>query len=163
MAYTPTVYNREQLNSIWVEGFSPTQFDFQDLFASLYVVKSDIVGVGTPIQQLGMQNSNFTVDFNQGRFVHVTAGSGAAIVTIPNFASSGESVNAWLYINNGVTGSSLTLNSPVASANNIVSVGGTLSAGDTIINSGPNTTDAFEFTWTGTQWVVTAALYNITT
>ena len=45
------------------------------------------------IQNLGVKNTDYTVDFNNGRFVTVTTGSGAAIITIPDWTYSAESVN----------------------------------------------------------------------
>jgi hypothetical protein len=113
------------------------------------------------IQNLGVKNTDYTVDFNNGRFVTVTTGSGAATITIPDWTYSAESVNTWLYITQGATAKIQTLGVTSGINNNIISSGGLMSAGDALPNSGDATTDAFEFTWNGTNWFVSNVIYDI--
>ena len=113
------------------------------------------------IQSIGTQNGNYTCNFNSGTFATVTTGTGVATVTIPDWASTSVSVDAWLYITQGATARIQTLGTASGTNNNIISSGGLMSAGDALPNSGASTTDAFQFTWIGTKWMVTNALYDV--
>lgn len=117
--------------------------------------------IGSNVQALGTKDTNYTCDFNSGRFVTVTTGTGAATLTIPNWASATESVNAWLYITQGATARTQTLGVASGTNNNIISSGGLMSAGDALPNSGASTVDVFEFTWTGVKWFVSNVLFDV--
>ena len=132
------------------------------------VLTSDAAGAatwqavgGAIVQALGTKDTNYTCDFNSGRFATVTTGSGAATITIPDWASATVSVDAWLYITQGATARVQTLGAASGINNNIISSDGLMSAGDALPNSGASTTDAFQFTWTGTKWMVTNALFDV--
>jgi hypothetical protein len=109
---------------------------------------------------LGVVTGVYTADFNKSLFIKVTTGAAAATVNIPDWKGDGI-VSAWLYITQGATARIQTLGAATTGMNNIISSGGLMSAGDALPNSGLGTVDAFEFTWTGTKWFPTNALFDI--
>lgn len=123
-----------------------------------------IVNTLTPspkILALGVQNTDYAVDFNRGLLITVTTGSGPATITIPNYANSALAVKGWLLISQGSTARTQTLGATGETNNNIKSSGGLMSAGKSLPNSGVNAVDAFEFTWSGNYWYVSNVLYDI--
>jgi len=116
---------------------------------------------GRTVQALGVKDTNYTVNFNSGLFATVTTGTGAATLTIPNYASATESVDAWLFITQGATPRIQTLGAASGTNNNVISSGGLMSAGDALPNSGASTVDAFCFTWNGTNWFITNVLFDV--
>jgi hypothetical protein len=117
--------------------------------------------MGAAIQALGTKDTNYTVDFNSGLFATATTGTGAATLTIPDYTSSTVSVIAWLYITQGATARTQTLGAASGTNNNVVSSGGLMGAGDALPNSGASKVDAYQFTWMGTKWMITNALFDV--
>lgn len=117
-----------------------------------------VTGISTTVQALGTKYSNYTVDFNNGRFVTVLTGTGAATITIPDWASTGISVDAWLYVTQGPTGRQQTIGDASGTNNNVIGAGGLVKALPYSIASG---TDAYQFVWTGSKWMITNMLYDV--
>ena len=124
-----------------------------------------LVGLGGAIasivQSIGVVNTNYAVDFNSGLFATVTTGSGAATITMPDYASTAVSVTAWLYVTQGGTARTQTIGTPSGTNNNVVSSGGLMGAGDALPNSGATKTDAYQYTWTGAKWMLTNAIFSL--
>jgi hypothetical protein len=107
------------------------------------------------IQDLGTKDTNYTCDFNQGLFAKVTVGTGVATVTLTSWASSAVSVAGWLYVTQPATARTQTL----ATAN-VIGAGAYVAS---LPNSGPGCIDAYQFTWTGTKWMITNMLFDVKT
>lgn len=111
------------------------------------------------VQVLGIKDTNYTVDFNTGRFATVITGTGAATLTIPDWSAATECPpECWLYITQGGTVRQQTIGAASGTNNNVIGSGAYAKA---LPYSGTNLVDAYCFTWTGTKWMITNMLFDV--
>lgn len=111
------------------------------------------------IQSLGTKDTNYTVDFNIGRFATVTTGTAVATLTIPDWSSAAECPpECWLYVTQGGTVRQQTIGAASGTNNNVIGSGAYAKA---LPYSGINLVDAYCFTWTGSKWMITNMIFDV--
>jgi hypothetical protein len=132
----------------------------KDLFITvagydLNTIMTAINATNNSVQVLGTKSADFSVDASSGAYATVTTGAACNM----SLTAQGATIRRLtVAITQGATPYTVTLKAADA---NVISAGSLLSSGDSLPNSGANTTDVFVFEWNGTKWETLDARYDV--